>query len=115
MRPKPERKRDVGSGTLVVAKFRSPVVVPAVVRVIATPVVSEYGVTAGVYAPDAEPENVGPDSPASAASRFAPLKDRAVLLVPPQARPVTVPLPPEFVPPMVNAKFCAPRKSVSLA
>jgi len=62
---------------------------------------------------------VAPDSGPKVPNRFAPLKDIAVLLLPPQARPVTVPLPPELVPPTVNKKFSGARfastKSVSLA
>ena len=106
-RPMPPKPRSIrphvpGSGTAPTTKFRSPVLVPAVERVIATPAVSEYGLTEDAKAPLAEPEYAAPVSGPTDANKFAPEKLSAVLLVPPHARPVTDPLPPELVPPSVS-------------
>lgn len=88
-------------------------------RLIAAPIVSENGVTVGMYAPVVEFEKEAPVSGPTVDIRLAPLKERAVLFVPPHARPVTEPLPPEFVPPRVNANCSGnspgSEKSVSLA
>jgi len=100
-----------GSGTA--ERFTSPVVVPAVVRVIAAPKVNENGLAVGVNVAPALPLNEMPLRGPIESNRLAGEKTRAVLLVPPQARPVTVPLPPEFVPPIASRYGPPVRKSVS--
>ena len=52
----PSKATEAGSGTGAAEKFKSPVVVPAVVRVIAAPIVSENGVTVGMNVPVVDPE-----------------------------------------------------------
>src|SRR5678815_3678065 len=93
----------LGSGIAETCRFRFPEVVPADARVICMPIVSEYGLTTEANALVALPANVGPVRPASELMRLAPENCSAVLLVPPQARPVTVPLAPELVPPRVSS------------
>jgi hypothetical protein len=105
---------DVGSGVVAVLKFRSPVVVPADVLAIWTPIDSEYGFTVGLYVPLAVPEAATPESgPIDAISGLNVI---ALLVVPPQARPVALPLPPELVSESESVNACAPPvKSVSAA
>jgi len=79
-----------GSGTADMLK--SPVLAPATSRVIPTPMVSENGLTAGVSVAFAVPEKAAPLKGPTVPNRFASEKSSAVSLVPPQARPVTVPL-----------------------
>src|SRR5262249_25175640 len=97
--PKPKRPRPnsaivAGSGTA--DRFRSPVVVPALVRVTSTPIVSEYGLTAALNVPELVAELAAPVSGPMVAKE-PPAKLSWVLFCPPQARPVTEPLPPELV------------------
>jgi hypothetical protein len=60
-------------------KFRSPVLVPAVVRVSATPVVSEYGSVVGTSELVVVPAYAGPANDPVLLNRFAPLNCNAVL------------------------------------
>ena len=104
--PRAPSSSDEGSGTVLLdgveAKFRSPVLVPAVVRVSATPIVSEYGSVVGTSELVVVPAYAGAANDPVLLNRFAPLNCNAVLDVPPQARPVTVPLSPELVPPIAS-------------
>ena len=86
----------LGSGIGEICRFRLPVVVPADARVTCVPMVSEYGLTTDANAVVALPVNVGPVRPTKELRRFAPENWNSVLLVPPQARPVTVPLRPSW-------------------
>ena len=67
----------------------------------------------GVNVPLADPAYAEPLNGPTVFNRFAPLNCNAVFDVPPHERPVTVPLPPEFVPPSDNCSDCGPTKSVS--
>src|SRR4051794_18849560 len=105
MKPTPTKPSTIiaqvdGSGTA--DWLKSPVLVPAVVRVIATPMVNENGLTVGVSVSTAVPEKAAPVKGPIVPNRFAPENSNAVLLVPPQARPVTLPLPFEFEPPIAS-------------
>ena len=93
----------LGSGTGEIWRFKSPVVVPAEVRNTAVPIVNEYGLAVGVNAAELLPAKVAPViGPMAEPIRFAPENESAVLFEPPHARPVTLSLLPELVPPTVS-------------
>ena len=88
-----------GSGTTEICRFMVPVLVPAVARETCVPIVSENGFAVAANEPNVSAEYMVPVRGPRAPSRFADENWNSVLLVPPQARLVTVPLAPEFVPP----------------
>ena len=56
MTPKVMSEMVPGSGTTLMSRLKSPVDVPAVVRLIAEPIVSEYGLAVGTKLPELVPE-----------------------------------------------------------